>query len=241
MNVSASSGGAPSAATLTSTTRGVRKAIFRDTKTGAELIMPVTPMPLEAEEGSNIELTNISQLGDVSYAGTPTLANITAEFLLPAQRYPFCVAAPLDPYAYIEKFRKWRESKTVLRYIWSGTKVNIPVLIESVRYREDDGTNDVRVTVNMREYRYVTAELEPLSNSVLAQEPQRADEEPTSAEQIHNVVWGDTLWGICRTYYGDPLLYPQVASYNKIKNANLIYVGDIIKIPPRSVLDAMKG
>lgn len=220
----------------------VRKIIFKDTKTGREVMMPVTPSVLEAEEGTNIEITNISQLGDVAYPGNATLGSFSPEFLLPAQRYPFCVCAPLDPYDYVKLFRAWKDAGTVLRYIWSGTRINIPVLIENLRYREDDGTNDVKLTVSMREYRYITAEFIPLSDgSEATDEAQREDENTEGAEQQHVAVWGDTLWHICRKYYGDPLLYPQVAKYNGRPNPNILYVGDVIKIPPRSVLDAMKG
>ena len=36
---------------------------------------------------------------------------------------------------------------------------------------------------------------------------------------------GDTLWGICRRYYGDGQLAWKLAEANGIKNANLIYPG----------------
>lgn len=41
---------------------------------------------------------------------------------------------------------------------------------------------------------------------------------------------GDTLWGIAKTYLGSGTKYPTLVSWNKIKNPNLIYVGQIIKI-----------
>ncbi len=132
-------------------------------------------------------------------------------------------------------------------YTMKGLASIVPDGLTSVRSGvkelEDDGTNDVKLRLNLREYRYITAKLEPFKEAVspAAAEPQRPDEGGVEGERIHNVVWGDTFWGICKTYYGDPLYYPQLASYNNWKNANLIYVGDVIRIPPKSVLDGMKG
>ena len=45
---------------------------------------------------------------------------------------------------------------------------------------------------------------------------------------------GDTLWGIARTYLGSGTKYQQLASINGIKNPNLIYVGQIIKLSKSS-------
>lgn len=44
------------------------------------------------------------------------------------------------------------------------------------------------------------------------------------------VVRGDTLWAIAAKYLGSGTKYPTLASWNNIKNPNLIYVGQIIKV-----------
>lgn len=44
------------------------------------------------------------------------------------------------------------------------------------------------------------------------------------------VVRGDTLWAIAKKYLGSGNKYPTLASWNGIKNPNLIYVGQIIKV-----------
>lgn len=41
---------------------------------------------------------------------------------------------------------------------------------------------------------------------------------------------GDTLWAIAKKYLGSGNRYPELASLNGIKNPNLIYVGQIIKV-----------
>lgn len=46
----------------------------------------------------------------------------------------------------------------------------------------------------------------------------------------HKVVKGDTLWGIAKKYLGNGARYTELAAINNIKNPNLIYVGQIIKL-----------
>ena len=41
---------------------------------------------------------------------------------------------------------------------------------------------------------------------------------------------GDTLWDICRSFYGDGEKYAEVAERNGISNPNRIYVGQVINL-----------
>lgn len=46
----------------------------------------------------------------------------------------------------------------------------------------------------------------------------------------HVVVKGDTLWDIAEQYVNDPFRYPELAELSKIKNPDLIYPYDIVRI-----------
>lgn len=49
--------------------------------------------------------------------------------------------------------------------------------------------------------------------------------------EFHVVEKGDTLWGICDTYYRDPYLWPKIWSYNdQITNAHWIFPGDRVRL-----------
>ena len=52
----------------------------------------------------------------------------------------------------------------------------------------------------------------------------------------YTVVKGDTLWGICRRTYGDGALAWKLAEANGIKNANLIFPGQVVKLPDKGSL-----
>jgi len=46
----------------------------------------------------------------------------------------------------------------------------------------------------------------------------------------HVVVRGDTLWDIAETYVKNPFRYPELAELNKIKNPDLIYPDEVVRI-----------
>jgi chemotaxis signal transduction protein/LysM repeat protein len=66
--------------------------------------------------------------------------------------------------------------------------------------------------------------------------PQPEPEKPAPARKqekrviTHVVVKGDTLWDIAERYVKDPYRYPELARLSGIKNPDLIYPGDIVRI-----------
>jgi len=54
-----------------------------------------------------------------------------------------------------------------------------------------------------------------------------------SNTRTHVVVRGDTLWDIAKKHVGDPYRYPELAEFSNIRNPDLIYPGDIVRIELR--------
>ena len=52
-----------------------------------------------------------------------------------------------------------------------------------------------------------------------------------SEPKIYTVKAGDTIMGICKRYYGDTSKCSEVIAFNNIKDENLLYVGQQIKLP----------
>lgn len=48
---------------------------------------------------------------------------------------------------------------------------------------------------------------------------------------IYTVKSGDTIMGICKRYYGDTSKCKEVIAYNDIKDENVLYIGQQIKLP----------
>lgn len=49
--------------------------------------------------------------------------------------------------------------------------------------------------------------------------------------KTYTVQRGDCLWMIAKKYLGDGALYPQIAALNGLANPNLIYPGQVIRLP----------
>ena len=56
---------------------------------------------------------------------------------------------------------------------------------------------------------------------------------PEPREIVHIVVRGDTLWDIAERYVNDPFRYPELARLSRIRNPDLIYPGDRVRIVRR--------
>ena len=155
--------------------------------------------------------------------------------MLPARTYPFLTAgAVTDPQYYIDLLTAWGREANVCRYIVTGTGVNIPVLLGVLDYGESDGTNDVNCKLPLYEYRFLEeAKVEQVTQNngrtvEAANQPQTADS--------YTVVKGDSLWAICKKFYGDGSLAYKLATANGIANPNLIYPGQVLTLPDRDTL-----
>ena len=198
--------------------------------------MPVTPPSFEIQESRNMETVNIYSLGDVALLGTNTYSTIKMEFLLPAQKYPFVLIDQIvDPYAYVSTFRRFNDDGTVMRLIISGTAVNIPVRVQEMTYKEQDGTNDLYMTLTLCEYKELAA-VKVESTKAGAGNTARAVETQPGTPDTYKIASGDTLWSICRRFYNDSGLASKLAVYNGIKNPNLIYAGSTLQLPDKTKL-----
>ena len=124
-----------------------RQFIFKDTETGRELVLPVTPGSYDIEHGRKAAGITMQESGDVNLPGPAVLLDTELTCLLPAQGYPFNQpGAGTNPWVYLEQLEKWSDAGTVLRFVVSGTPVNAAVLLDPIRYREQDGTGAVSYT-----------------------------------------------------------------------------------------------
>ena len=213
-----------------------RVIILKNTESGQALTLPVTPSSYPMAAGRAVERLDMAQTGQIALPGLDTLFGVQLEFMLPAQRYPFMTSGTVaDPRYYIELLTTWSKNANVCRYIVAGTDINNPVLLGPLEYGEQDGTNDVYCKLPLYEYRY----LDEVQVEKYTQNSGRAEETSGQAQTAdsYTVVKGDSLWAICKKFYGDGSLAYKLATANGINSSYLIVPGQVLTLPDRATLE----
>mgnify|MGYP001851073282 CR=1 FL=1 len=214
----------------------LRKFIFKNNVTGKEVVLPITPESFTIDHGNHIETVNLHTVGDYHLPSGRTLFTCKISGMLPRQQYPFVFAgSSLNPYEYIYFFELTSDKKQVCRFAISDTPTIADVYIENFQYGEKDGTNDVYYTITLRRHMPVKAVQSTDSTSSEITNT-RTTPLNIATPQQYTIQRGDTLWSLCKKFYGDPLLYPKLAKANNIPNPDLIYDGNILIIPDKNSL-----
>ena len=205
-------------------------------------ILPVLPEKMEINEDGDNETFNVINLGEVNTINKPKLSEISFESYFPLNRGPYVSSEELfSPSFYISKIRAWRDKKQKIRFIFTGgspLELNDLFIIESFKLSEKGGeVGDIYYSIELKRYKpyaakkvvIVTKQNTKNKTAAVKAKPPRPVEKPK--QKTHTVVNGDTLWHIAKRYLGDGARYPEIAKLNNIKNPNLIYPGQVFKIP----------
>lgn len=219
-------------------------------------LMPETPGKLTIKiKGKNKTLELLNE-GEINFLRTPGLTEITLPLTFPmltASRRP-------EYYLDLLEKAKTSKSTTqfiMTRTTPNGRLLfdtNIKVSVEDYTVTES-ATNglDVSVEVNLKQYRdYGTKTIKveteaKKTTAAVTQQTQTPKQTTTKTATVTNeraattapkattytVKKGDTLWGIAKKFLGNGAKYNLIfnANKDKIKNPNLIYVGQTFTIP----------
>ncbi|WP_097026181.1 LysM peptidoglycan-binding domain-containing protein [Clostridium peptidivorans] len=206
-------------------------------------VLPILPEKIEFNESGDNKTYDIINLGEVNTINLPKLTEISFESFFPKNEGPYVSSEQLfEPSFYISKIKEWRENKQKIRFIFTGSPLEINDLftIENLKLTESGGeVGDIYYSIELKRYKSYAAKKvvivtskKDTKNIVKAKvnaKPPRSVEKAKS--KTHTVVKGDTLWHIAKRYLGDGARYPEIAKLNNIKNPNHIYIGQTIKIP----------
>ncbi|MBY6844667.1 LysM peptidoglycan-binding domain-containing protein [Clostridium botulinum] len=210
-------------------------------------VLPVLPEKIEFDEDGNNKTYDIINLGEINTINLPKLIEISFESFFPKHKGPYVSSEQLfEPSFYIAKIREWRDKKQKIRFIFTGSPLEINDLftIENFKPSEEGGdVGDVHYSIELKRYKnyaakkvvIVTPKTSAASQSVkkVIVNSKVARPSNTNKPKTHTVSGNDTLWHIAKRYLGDGNKWPQIYNLNKdkIKNPNLIYTGQVLRLP----------
>ena len=206
--------------------------------------LPVTPSKLDTKIKSNNKTINLINEGDVNVLKLPGLTELSFEALIPQVKYP-CASTTYNASYYLSKLEGLKSSKKPFQFIVIRTNpsgkmlfnTNIKVSLEDYTISEDAKNGlDLKITIKLKQYKAystktvkVVVKQETPKATVETQRPA----ETAPQKKTYTVKKGDCLWNIAKKYLGNGAKYTEIYNLNKdkIKNPNLIYVGQVLTLP----------
>lgn len=209
----------------------------------AEVIeLPILPEELEINEKSDNKNHVLQNIGEITIINTCKEPTLKLEGVFPAEDSPHVTSEILkDPVDYIDALKRWRDSNKPMRLVVTGLAfdVNWPCTIESLSYREEGGAvGDIYYSIEFKEYRWYKVKKVEVVTQTTQGSTQKVEtakvtpSRPVTKEtpKTYTVKSGDTLSAICKKQLGNASKYPEIAKKNNIKNPNLIYPGQVLKL-----------
>lgn len=212
--------------------------------------LPVAPPSMKTIINNKNKTITLIDEGEVNLLKKPGLTDFEFTVLLPNVQYPFAVYPNgYRPASfYLEKLEQLKlNQKKPFQFIVNRMNpngkllfgTNITVSLEDYEIDEDaENGFDVEVVIKLKQYKNFGTKLlkissttsKTASNTKQATVQQQRSTDSKKTVKSHTVKSGDTLWAISKRYLGDGSKYMQLAKLNNIKNPNLIYPGQVIRL-----------
>lgn len=218
------------------------------------LLFPVSPEFINISVKNQNRTISLINGDEINVLSSPGLREIEFEVLFPRVRYPFAnynndsksagettkfLSKKQTADHYLNKLAKLKNSKKPFQFIITRKSpkgkdanlgnTNIKVSLEDYTIKEDAQYGfDVMVSIRLKEYKPYGTKTYKVNKKI---KPKGKSRDYKDTPKTYKVVKGDTLSQIAKKYLGDSSRYKEIAKLNKISNPNLIYVGQVIKLP----------
>lgn len=199
--------------------------------------LPVLPEKFSVKNGSNNQSVDLTGLGEVTIMQSRPALQFSFSSFFPAHSFPGMksfIAVP--PILYIRMIERWKKSRVPIHFICTGMFINLYCTIESFNYSESGGdVGTYSYDITLKEYQEVSLKTVSVSSALIATvQDVTTRVDSSSTPKTYTVKKGDCLYNIAKSLYGNGAKYTDIYSANKSiigSNPNLIYPGQILKIP----------
>ena len=198
---------------------------------------PVLPETFEVSFGNTNKTVDISGLGEIVILQDRAAIEVSWDSFFPATKFPGVQVDSLTPpKTLLKTICEWKSSDKPVHIILTGTDVNFFAAIQSIQPSEEGGDPDsIYYKIKLKEYREVKVRQVQvnITTKVATVSSQATRTDNRVQEKTYTVKSGDCLWNIAKSLLGSGSRYTEVYNLNKdkIKNPNLIYPGQVLRIP----------
>ncbi len=214
-----------------------------------DILLPIPPSKIELKYGNKNKTTTLINGTEINVIKPLGLSEFSFNAVLPNVRYPFANYEGgefIDAGVLYERIRNLKLNQTpfyfrILRTLPNGTILfyndEFKATIEDLAVMDDTSQGfDITVKIKLKQYRDYgtkTLTLEEAGIASVVEErsisEEKKEEIPSETNpKSYTVQKGDSLWTICKKFYGDGSKYKDVAAKNNIANPNFLSVGQVL-------------
>ena len=194
-----------------------------------QLVFPLLPESLTLTQQAAHQRVTLWDLGEVTQLRSPGQLTLSFSGFFPGEGSPTAAGAA-------RQLREMMTTHAAQLFVVAGVPfpLSMQMTVEELTLTQQAGDEDgIHYALTLREYRTPTfttiVTTADSGSGGTAALPQRPDSRP--AETRYTVVKGDSLWAIARRFLGSGSRYPEIARLNQIPNSNLIYPGQVLRLP----------
>lgn len=199
--------------------------IYLSYNNNEELIeLPMLPEKIEISGSGANKSSEVLSLGEITQLKLPKLFSLQIDTEFPSNWTPVCEVSASklkSPFDYITMIEKWRRTLRPIRFVFTGSTVDInsPVSIESFTYTENGGdVGTFKVKIKLKEYRFYGVDKVNIDNNFI----QKSRSTTRTVKQLYKVKKGDTLTSISIKNFGNESKYWDIKRLNGLTDADLI-------------------
>ena len=208
----------------------------------ANVILPITPEKMQIKIKNKNKSIDLMNLGEANILKMPGHSTIDFDFVAPAYKYPYVTEYREQVFYYnlLEKLKTEQKPFifSIIRQKPNGAAMyptNFNVSLEDYTITEsiEEGF-DVVFSVSLKQYKEFNTQYiqiqESKTGEKIAEQKTKRETTKTPAKS-YTVKKGDSLWNIAKKELGNGTKYKEIAKINNLANPNLIYPGQVLRLP----------